>query len=335
MLKRVVRVGGLLLLLVLIIVGGLAAYVAVTWDRTYDAPLQEIGISTDPMVLARGEDLVYGPGHCVECHGSSFQALPQLGEGIKVPLSGGLRLQLGQLGVLYTPNLTPDPETGIGRYSDALIARMMRWNIRPDGRGSVDAMMGFSNMSDDDLVAIIWYLRAQKPVRNAVPPNQWTLTGKVVRSLSRGFKPRTGISPPATAPAQAPTKERGHYIARYVANCVGCHSPRDQMTLAVTGTEFSGGRRMGPWPMEGVDRTIWFVTPNLTPATGSALLKFPDRETFIARFQRGGRQHQGSSMPWEAFARMPSVDVAALYEFFRSLPPTDGPTGESTLVLAN
>ncbi|MND03706.1 hypothetical protein D3C83_236640 [compost metagenome] len=64
-------------------------------------------------------------------------------------------------------------------------------------------------------------------------------------------------------------------------------------------------------------------------------MKFPDRETFIARFQKGGRQHQGSSMPWEAVAQLPSVDVAALYEFFRSLPPTDGPTGEPTFVPAN
>jgi mono/diheme cytochrome c family protein len=334
-LTRVLQAGGLLGILVLVVLGSLAAYVAATWDRAYDAPLQEVRASTDPMVLARGEYLVYGPAHCVECHGPSFEALTQLGKGIKVPLSGGLRLPLGQLGVVYAPNLTPDPETGIGRYSDAHIARMMRWNVRPDGRASVDPMMGFSNMSDDDLVAIISYLRAQKPVKNAVPPNEWTLTGKVVRSLSRGFKPRTGINPSATAPAQAPTKERGEYLARYVANCVGCHTPRDQRTLVATGTEFSGGRRMGPWPMDGVDRTIWFMTPNLTPASGSALLKFPDRETFIARFQNGGRQHQGSSMPWEAFARMPSVDVAALYEFFRSLPATNGPTGEPTFVLVN
>ena len=87
---------------------------------------------------------------------------------------------------------------------------------------------------------------------------------------------------------------------------------------------------MDPIPAAGVDQTIWFRTPNITPATGSALMKFPDRQTFIARFQKGGRQHAGSAMPWEAFARMTTEDVAALYEFLHSLQPENGPTGEPT-----
>jgi hypothetical protein len=58
-------------------------------------------------------------------------------------------------------------------------------------------------------------------------------------------------------------------------------------------------------------------------------MKFPDRETFVARFQRGGRQHAGSVMPWEAFARMTSEDLGAIYEYLHSLQPQDGPTGEA------
>jgi hypothetical protein len=73
----------------------------------------------------------------------------------------------------------------------------------------------------------------------------------------------------------------------------------------------------------------------LTPAPGSSLLKFSDRETFIARFQRGGRQYPGSAMPWETFARMSTNDLAALYEFFRSLPPAAGPTGEAAFRKGN
>ena len=329
MVRRLVWAAGILATVVVLALAGLAAYVARTWDRTYDAPLPEVRISSDPTVLARGEYLVYGPAHCVECHSGSYDALQKLGEGAQVPLSGGHRFALGPLGAVYSKNLTPDTETGIGRYSDAQIARMMRWSVRPDGRASLDPMMPFGDMGEDDLVAIISYLRAQPPVRNVVPPNEWTLMGKVVKSFVSIAKPRTSINPPLTAP-QGPTKERGEYLARYVADCAGCHTPRDPNTFVAIGPDFSGGFEMEPLPLPGADPAVWFRTPNITPKAGSALLKFPDRETFIARFQKGGRQQPGSPMSWEAFARMTTEDIAALYEYLHSLPPVDGPVGEPT-----
>jgi mono/diheme cytochrome c family protein len=321
---------GLSIVVVILVfaVVGLAFYVTRTWDKVWEAPLPDVQVSKYPEAIKRGEYLVYGPAHCVECH-STGDSLDWLGEGVKLPLSGGLRLVLGPLGAVYGANLTPDSETGIGRYSDAQIARMMRWSVRPDGHASVEPLMPFGNMSDDDLKAIISYLRAQPAVRNPVPPNQWRLMGKIVKSLSGTFKPRTTINAPPTAPVENVTRERGEYLARFVANCIGCHTPRGQMTFAATGPEFSGGFDMEPRLVPGADPKIWFRTPNLTPAPGSSLLKFPDRETFIARFQRGGRQYPGSAMPWETFARMSTNDLGALYEFFRSLPPAAGPTGEA------
>jgi len=330
MVKRVVRAIGILLAIVVFALVGLAVYVARTWDRTYDAPLPQVRVSSDPAVLARGEYLVYGPSHCAECHGGSWDALEKLSEGVRVPLSGGLRFELGPLGAVYSKNLTPDTETGIGRYSDAQIARMMRWGVRPDGRATVNPMMPFGDMGEDDLVAIISYLRAQTPVRNVVPANEWTLMGKVVKSFVSIAKPRTSINPPQTAPPSGMTKERGEYLARYVTNCAGCHTPRDPNTFTATGPDFSGGFEMEPMPFPGFDKKVWFKTPNITPKAGSGLMKFPDRDTFIARFQKGGRQHAGYPMPWEAFARMTTEDIGALYEYLHSLAPVDGPVGDPT-----
>src|SRR5690242_11454213 len=145
MVRRSVWAAGFLSTVTVLAVAGLAAYVARTWDRTYDAPLPEVRSSSDPAVLARGEYLVYGPAHCVECHSGSWDTLEKLSEGVQVPLSGGLRLPLGPLGAVYSRNLTPDAETGIGRYTDAQIARMMRWAVRPDGRATVDPMMPFGD----------------------------------------------------------------------------------------------------------------------------------------------------------------------------------------------
>jgi mono/diheme cytochrome c family protein len=329
MVRRLLRILAILAAVAAVAIVAVVVYVARTWDRVYDAPLPQVRISTDPAVLAHGEYLVYGPAHCVQCHGSR-DSLQKLAEGVKVPLSGGLRFPLGPLGALYTKNLTPDPETGIGRYSDAHIARMMRWAVRPDGRATLEPLMPFGNLSEDDLVAIISYLRAQPPVKNVAPPNEWTTMGKVIKSFVSVMKPRSAIHPPRTAPPQQVTTERGEYVARYMSNCVGCHTPRDPNTFAATGPDFSGGFEMQPEPLPGVDHTIWFISPNITPAAGGGLMKFPDRETFVARFQKGGRQHAGSPMPWEAFARMTIEDIGAVYEFLRSLPSTDGPVGEPT-----
>jgi len=194
--------------LLLLFVAGLAAYVVRTWDRVYAAPLpDDVQASTDPAVIARGEYLAYGPAHCIECHGAP-DALSKLADGQKTPLSGGLRLTFGPLGAIYARNLTPDPETGIRRYSDALVARMMRWAVRPDGRATIEPLMPFGNMSRNDLIAIVSFLRSQPPVRNPVPANEWTTMGKVLKSVTPVFKPRAAIDPPATTPTE-PTTARG------------------------------------------------------------------------------------------------------------------------------
>jgi cytochrome c553 len=232
--------------------------------------------------------------------------------------------------VIYSKNLTPDPDTGIGRYSDGQIARMMRWSVRPNGRASVRPLMPFHNMSQQDLDAIISYLRTQPPVRNAIPDNKFTIIGKIVKSLAPAFKPRDAINPPQVSPAQAMTKERGQYLANYVTNCVGCHTNLDDTTFAPVGPSFAGGEVMEPAKLPGADLTVWFMTPNLTPQKGSGLLKFPDRATFIARFRNGGRHYPGSPMPWESFARMSDEDIGALYEYLHSLPASPGPTGEAS-----
>jgi mono/diheme cytochrome c family protein len=246
MVRHAVHVAGVLAAVVVLAISGAAAYVARTWNRTYDAPLPNIRVSSDEVAVARGKYIVFGPAHCVECHGGSVDALQQLRDGMPMPLSGGFKMSLGPLGAVYAQNLTPDTETGLGRYSDSQIARMMRWAVRPDGRATVNPMMPYSDMADDDLVAVISYLRAQPPVKNVVPANEWTLMGKIVKSFVSIAKPRRSINPLPTAPAQRMTKERGDYLAHSVANCVGCHTPRDPKTFAPTGPDFSGGFEQDP-----------------------------------------------------------------------------------------
>src|SRR4029079_11408007 len=123
--------------------------------------------------------------------------------------------------------------------------------------------------------------------------------GKIIKSFAPPFKPRDSVDPPPAAPASEATRERGEYLARYVGNCTGCHTQHNGLTLAEAGPQFAGGEAMDGLDFPGTDKSIGFITPNITPQAGSALLKFPDRAIFIARFKFGGRHYPGSPMPWE------------------------------------
>src|SRR5262245_44163241 len=192
----------ILTLLALIIVAGgslLAGYVWRTWDRVWDVAAPDLHASMDPAVIARGEYLVYGPAHCVVCHAGSMDEFEQFAStGVPPKMSGGFPFKLGPLGTIYARNITPDLETGIGRYSDPLIARMMRHGVRPDGKASIPQMMPFGDMSDDDVVAVLSFLRTQQPVRKAVPSNEWTTLGKVLKSFVSAAQPRMDIHPHKT-----------------------------------------------------------------------------------------------------------------------------------------
>jgi mono/diheme cytochrome c family protein len=153
-----------------------------------------------------------------------------------------------------------------------------------------------------------------------------------MKSFVSATQPKLDNHPPRVAPASAPTVERGQYLARSVANCGGCHTEFNPMTGATIVPLFSGGGEMESTRRKGADPRIGYRPPNITPRVGSALTKFPDRDTFVARFKVGGRQHAGSPMPWEAFSRMTPEDIGAIYEYLKTVPAAGEPSiGEPTV----
>ena len=87
----------------------LAAYVFRTWDRTWDAPLPDLHASADPAAIARGEYLIFGPAHCVECHTESNEAYERYAQtGERPPLMGGVKFPAPPLGAIYSKNITPE-----------------------------------------------------------------------------------------------------------------------------------------------------------------------------------------------------------------------------------
>jgi mono/diheme cytochrome c family protein len=315
----------------------LGLFVSRTWNRLWDeVPMPNLHASTDPKVVARGQYLVTGPAHCAECHTGSIAEYEASFTSKKPPvLAGGSPFRLGpkgNLGTIYSKNLTPDPQTGLGRYSDPQIARMLRHGVRPNGLASVLPLMPYGDMSDEDVVAIISYLRTLPPVRRDVRGNEWTLLGKIAKSIVPAARPRLNVHPPRISPPQQMTAARGEYLAKSVSNCSGCHTPFSELTGMITGPAFSGGNLLGPTLFAGVDPAIRFRSPNITPLPGSALMKFPDRATFIARFKNGGRKFLGSPMPWEAFAKMTPEDIGALYEYLITVPPAGMPAPDDPTV---
>jgi mono/diheme cytochrome c family protein len=313
-LKKIGKWGALGLSVFLVV---FTVVVIVLERRTYDAPTPNIVASKDPAVIARGRYLAYGPAHCIDCHGDPGHKADALA-GKDVPLTGGFEFKL-PVGTFRTANLTSDPETGLGGLSDGVIARSLRYGVRRDGQKMIP-FMPFANLSDEDLTAVISFLRSQPPVKKAVVTREPNLLGHVVMALV--IKPEGPSGPIPAKVTPAPTAEYGKYLTHSVANCRGCHTKRDMATGAYIGTDFAGGLEFE----SNLDPKVKFVTPNLTPDPKTGRITNWTEEIFVARFHTG-KGADGTEMPWPAFSRMNDNDLQAIYRYLRTLPPVVNDTG--------
>lgn len=300
-------IAGVLLFVVIAFV----SFVLIKWDQKYDAPYPEVRASTDSTMIARGKYLVYGPAHCAGCHNPPEMA-KEVEEGINHLLIGGGEFVLGP-GTIRSRNLTPDMATGIGKFTDGEVARVMRNSIGHDGR-PIFPFMPFQNMSDYDVASIISFLRSQEPINNYIEPTEYTFLGKAILAFGL-IKP---IGPEETPPKKIEVEVSevyGKYLANSVANCVGCHSPRDLMTGDFIGPKFSGGLEFEEMP------GAKFITPNLTPDPETGIIANWSEDVFVERFKSGGRVYEHSPMPWGSFAQMSEVDLRAIYKYLMALDP--------------
>lgn len=297
------------------VAGGFAVFVAARQNRTHMAPALAIATSSDPAVIERGRYLVRRVASCAGCHADPGQADAVARGDETVPLSGGRRWQIPP-GTFLAPNITSDPTTGAGTFTDGQIASALRHGIGHDGRALLP-FMEMQGLADDDLVAVVSYLRLEPAVRNTVPSHQINFLGKVVIAtiLAEPVGPKE--PPPRLAP-RGPTVENGRYLADSVANCVSCHTPRDMKTGKFTGPRYGGTR--------GLEGGRW-NPPNLTsdPKTGRTASFSED--AFVARL-RAGRTVPASPMPWAQYAKLEEDDLRAVYRYLRTVPPVENDTRE-------
>ncbi len=303
---------GIVIVTVIVIV---IVYVQFGWKKTYDAPLPDIKASTDPVMIERGKYLAYGPSHCASCHAPMDKAMA-IEEGQIFPLSGGWEESIAGLGTFRAPNLTPDPETGIGNLTDAQLARAIRYGVKHDGRFLAPFML-FQGMSDEDITAVISFLRSQKPVKNKVEPTSYSFLAKALITFGM-LKPEGPQGIPPKSVQRDSTVQYGKYIADNLGNCRGCHIAMNSKGQRV-GADYSGG---GIFPPNAFSDGYGYVSPNLTPHAGTGVIAEWDEAFFIDRF-RGGRLHKGSPMPWGLYSRMDEIDLKAIYRYLHSLDPVE------------
>ena len=308
------------LVALVLIVGGL--YVAARQHLVFDAPYPAVAASADSAVIARGRYLVRHLADCGDCHGDPARR-PAYLQGEEIALSGGREWQIPP-GRFRAPNITPDRETGIGRMTDGAIARALRYGVGRDGRALLP-FMEMQGLSDQDVAAVISYLRSQPPVANVVPPHQYNLLGMIVKAtvLAKPVGPKG--APPSLAPA-GPSVESGRYLAENVSNCWACHTQRDMNTGAIVGPRYGGTTGF----TDDFDPQRSWSPPNITAGATTGRLARYSEEQFMARF-RAGRAIPGSPMPWQAFGGMSDDDLRSIYRFLRSLPPIEREVGPAVV----
>lgn len=275
-------------------------------------PLTDRRFEPSPARLERGKYLITsGAAPCAICHSPMDIA----GGGMQVP--PGLELTGRSWAAEGAPflsarNLTPDPETGIGNLSDDQLARAIREGISHDGRTLFPIMPypNFRAMPDEDLAAIIVYLRSLTPVRNALPPSD--IPFPLNRLMNALPEP---IYAPVTADLSTPAR-RGAHLVR-IASCADCHSPRDDRGNHPEGMEFGGGTAM---PFEG--RTTVY-SANITPGVNGIPYYTEDLFIEVMRTGKVKARQLDAMMPTAFYRNMTDEDLRAVFAYLKTLKPVD------------
>ncbi|MEA2490520.1 MAG: hypothetical protein QOH21_2312 [Acidobacteriota bacterium] len=314
--KTFLKVVGILVFVLVAVIAGAVGWLSVKKPAQRAASQERV--EATPERLARGAYLVNHAADCVGCH-SDHQP------GFAYPVKPGTEGAGGFAwdakadfpGYLAAANITPDPVTGIGQWTDGEILRAMREGVARDGKALFPIMpyTHLRNMSDEDARSVVAYLRSMKPIRNQVAAKKLDLPLNFVEKF---------IPQPLTAPVPHPdrhdTVAYGKYLTE-IGGCSECHTPHDKNGGPRLDMAFAGGWEMkGPWGRN--------ITANLTPHPDTFIGRASKAE-FIGRFRASydpttppppGRN---TIMPWTAFSAMTDEDLGAIYDYLKTVPPVE------------
>jgi mono/diheme cytochrome c family protein len=252
--------------------------------------------------IARGKALVVA-ADCWSCHTADPAK----------PFAGGKRIDT-PFGGIYSPNLTPDRDTGLGAWSDDDFYRALRYGVAPDGSRYYPAFPypNFTKLTRDDLLAIRAYLATLTPQHNARPPLElrWPLNYRVVMRAWNFLFFRPGIFEPDQQ--KSAEWNRGAYLVTAAAHCGACHTPKTMLGADKRGHAYGGGSTDG-----------WFA-PRLDGAARGGLKSW-GIEDIVEYLQSGrnGRSHSGGPMAEvvvNSTSKMSDADIRAIAVYLKDLP---------------
>jgi len=283
---------GLIILLVIALAGvyGVSdAAIGRNWNDVAAAPLV---VNRNTAAVERGRHMGVAITKCVACH------MPGL--------AGGVMIDDGGFGRIFASNLTAGEGGVLGTYTDARLGRAIRNGIAADGRPLLFMPAHeFHPLSDDDVTALIAWIRSLPPADNVLPRSEAGIVARVLYVTGRlpDLLPVERIHHEAVRPAPplpAGTAEYGRYLA-VIGGCIGCHGPG-----------LSGGRIPG-------------TPPDVKPATNltpTAIGDWSERDFFTA--MREGKRPDGSTidafMPWQLAGQMNDVEMLALWKYLAAIP---------------
>jgi len=238
------------------------------------------------------------------------------------PHAGGRAFPI-PFGTVYSTNITPDKETGLGNWTDQQIYDAISKGIRRDGSRILPVMPyeKYSGMAEDDLKALIAYLRTLKPVSKVTPPlKTWA---PFMRSLGAPIYLKV-FGRFAPSPEQAPKDglERGRYLVEHVSLCGDCHTPRNSLGVPKRALYLAGaGEKIGP---------LGQAVPNITPDKQTGIGEWK-REDLVELLRTGTKPDldnvqglmdeviQGTA---RGYKDMKTEDALAIADYLKSIRPT-------------
>ncbi len=223
-------------------------------------------------------------------------------------LAGGRLFDLGPAGKIYTRNLTPDKDTGLGSWTDEQIKVAIRTGQTPSGRQLFPVMpyFTFNSMADADLDAVVAYLRSVPAVKNVVPASTISTQGMQPLPYSQGI----------IAPASSDQAARGEYLIKSVMACTDCHTPLNPANGAPMLDKYLAGGQPyeGPWGI--------VYGGNITPDKETGIGNLTESE--IKRALITGINNKGRRlilMPWYAYSDLTNEDADAIVYYLKNKLP--------------
>jgi mono/diheme cytochrome c family protein len=304
------------LLLAIAGVGGYFLYWVAKSPQT--APPANIKVELTPERVERGRYVV-ALSDCFGCHAerdfSRFNG-PIVPGGLGV--GGPLPLE-GLPGDVVVPNITPDPDTGLGAWTDGEIIRAVREGIGRDGR-TLFAFMpypGYRYMSDEDAQAVVAYLRSLPPVKKRQAPTR--INFPVNLFMKEAPQPAGSVPPPN----RSDPLTYGKYLVT-LGGCIDCHTQEEKGKL-VAGREYAGGRLLA---ILGTPFRVY--SANITPDNDTGIGVWTE-ERFLQKIRSYKPYVEGESpkvgpesftlMPWLHLCLLTDEDLKAMYAYLRTLKP--------------